>query len=244
MRVDNRSYWNEQAAHYDRLYTTAWCLREDDRISSWLPRLSLPDSPVVLDLGCGTGSFLRQLAAANIKSRYFGVDVSREMIAHFHADGAAALSVELTVADAADYRWPEESPPNLIASTYSPLSFTPERWTVIRRLAAQQLPGDKLFINLLNRYSLRRLLHGQFSASGDFNSRRSRQHSTVKVFFDQARRVESEVSAAGYQVIFLGGDGPLSGVLEACPLWGVNAWLGQVSPALSHSIILVAEKTR
>lgn len=243
MRVDNGSYWEAQAVDYDSLYTTRWCLREDDRITGWLSRLPLPDSPTVLDIGCGTGLFLRQLAAANIKSRYFGIDVSRTMIDNFHSDGAPAVSVEVSVADAADYRWPDVSPPNLIASIYSPLSFSPERWAVIRRFAALQRPGDKLFITLLNRYSLRRLIRGQLSASGDFSSRRSRQRSTVEVFFDRARQVRSAILDAGYRIDFLGGDGPLSGVLEAMPLWGANAWLGQAGPALSHTIILIAVKT-
>ena len=242
MRVDNRSYWEAEAGDYDSLYITPWCRREDDRITSWLPRLSLPDSPTVLDIGCGTGLFLRQLAAANIKSRYFGVDISRNMIANFHSDDAPAISIQVAVADAADYRWPDPSPPNLIASMYSPLSFCPERWAVISRFAALQLPGDKLFITLLNRYSLRRLLRGQLSASGDFNSRRSRQRSTVEVFFEHARHVRSAVVNAGYRVIFLGGDGPLSGVLEVSPLWRANDWLGKAGPALSHTIILIAEK--
>jgi SAM-dependent methyltransferase len=242
MRVDNRSYWDAQAADYDSLYTSSWWRREDDRISGWLPRLTLPDNPTVLDIGCGTGSFLRQLAAANIKSRYFGVDISPDMVANFHSDEAAAVSIEVTVADAADYQWPHESGPNLIASIYSPLSFSEERWTVIRRLAARQLPGDKLFITLLNRYALRRLMSGQFSASGDFSSRGSRQRSTVEVFFERARHVQSTVVNSGYRVIFLGGDGPLSGVLEVSPLWHLNAWLGKATPALSHSIILIAEK--
>ena len=126
---------------------------------------------------------------------------------------------------------------------YSPLSFSAERWAVIKRFAALQLPGDKLFITLLNRYSLRRLLRGQLSGSGDFSSRRSRQHSTVEVFFEHARHVRSAVVNAGYRIIFLGGDGPLSGVLEVSPLWRANAWLGKAGPALSHTIILIAERT-
>ena len=242
MRIDNRSYWEAQALDYDSLYITPWCRREDDRITAWLPRLFLPDSPTVLDIGCGTGLFLRQLAAANIKSRYFGVDISRNMIANFRSDDVPAISVEVSVSDAADYRWPDLRPPNLIASIYSPLSFSPGRWAVISRFAALQLPGDKLFITLLNRYSLRRLLRGQLSASGDFSSRRSRKRNTVEVFFEHARHVRSAVVAAGYRIIFLGGDGPLSGVLEVSPLWHANAWLGKASPALSHTIILIAER--
>ena len=152
------------------------------------------------------------------------------MIANFHSDGAPAISIEVAVADATDYSWPEASPPDLIASIYSPLSFSPERWTVIRRFAALQRPGDKLFLTLLNRYSLRRLIRGQLSASGDFSSRKSRQRSTVEVFFDRARQVRSAILGAGYRIDFLGGDGPLSGVLEASPLWVANASAGAGRP--------------
>ena len=48
MRVDNRSYWEAQAADYDSLYTTRWWRREDDRITACCPgcpcRTVLPSS--------------------------------------------------------------------------------------------------------------------------------------------------------------------------------------------------------
>jgi len=179
---------------------------------------------------------------AAIKSRYFGVDISHEMIDRFHADEGAALSVEVTALDAADYQWPLPSPPDLIASIYSPLSFSENRWAIISKLATQQRPGDKLFITLLNRNSLRRVLCGQLSGAGDFRSRGAPRRRTVEVFFERASHVRSALAEADYRIVYLGGDGPLSGALEVRPLWRANAWLGQSTTALSHTLIVVAEK--
>jgi hypothetical protein len=53
--VDNRSYWDAQAADCDSLYTTSWCKREEDRIRDGLHKLCLPNSPVALDIPPAAG---------------------------------------------------------------------------------------------------------------------------------------------------------------------------------------------
>jgi SAM-dependent methyltransferase len=248
MRTNNQEYWDEQAADYDSLYTSPWWRREDDRVKEWLLRLSLPKDrvPVILDIGCGTGFLFRQLVAANICCEYVGFDISAEMIKNFHPPHREGVHLE--EADVADYRWPRPYAPDLIASIYCPLSFSAERWSAVRRLAAKQEPGGLLFLMVLNRYSLRRLLHFQLSAQGNFDPREqpntltSVRSSNVEVFYDRPSQVRAAVGNAGYKILHLGGDGPLSGLLEDVRLWRVNALVGERSPALSYSMLLIAEK--
>jgi SAM-dependent methyltransferase len=234
MKTDNEAYWDEHASHYDALYTSLWWIREDNRINTWLIRLSLPTMSTVLDIGRGTGFVLRQLATIGIKSRYFGVDISSGMIKEFHPDDAPYASLYLIETDIADYQWPYPAGPDLITSIYCPLSFSEHRWSVIRRLAATQQAGDKLFIMLLNRYSLRRLLHLELGARGSYKARESNRRSTVEVFYDRPAEIRAAIAEARYQTLFFTGDGPLTGVLEATPLWQANAWLGKISTAFRY----------
>lgn len=249
MSAGNKRFWDEQATRYDSLYTSPWWQLEDDRIKARLPQLRLPKdrAAVVLDIGCGTGFLFRQLEACSITCDYVGVDISPQMLKNFHPAGRAC--VERVEADVADYEWHRDEPPDLIASIYCPLSFSTERWTVIHRLANEQKTGGTLFLMLLNRYSLRRLLGLQLSSRGRYAPReRAEDHKSgsatdVEVFYDRPAEVRAAVTEAGYQVTYLGGDGPLSGVLENPSLWRASAWLGRRSPMLSYSMILIAEKT-
>jgi SAM-dependent methyltransferase len=201
---------------------------------------------MVLDIGCGTGFLFRQLEACGISCDYVGIDISPQMLEHFHPTGRAC--VERVTADIAGYHWHRNDPPDLIASIYCPLSFSAERWAVIHRLASEQKTGGALFLMLLNRYSLRRLLRLQLRSRGRYAPRerpenqKSGSVSDVEVFYDRPAEVRAAVAKAGYQVIYFGGDGPLSGVLEKTSLWPVNEWLGTRSPMLSYSMILIAKK--
>lgn len=248
MSSGNKSFWDEQAADYDALYSTPWWRLEDNRIQACLPHLSWPKgrTAAVLDIGCGTGFLFRQLEACNIRCDYVGVDISPQMIEHFHPADRAC--VKLVEKDITDYQWERDEPPDLIASIYCPLSFSAERWTTIRRLANTQKPGGTLFLMFLNRYSLRRLLRLQLGSRGCYaprerpESQESGSANDVEVYYDRPPEVRSAVTGAGYRVIYLGGDGPLSGVLEKAWLWRTSAWLGARSPMLSYSMILIAEK--
>jgi SAM-dependent methyltransferase len=247
MSAENQRFWDGQAARYDSLYSSPWWQLEDDRIKAWLPQLPLPKdrAAVVLDIGCGTGFLFRQLEACRISCDYVGVDISPQMLDHFRPPGKAG--VELVEADIADYEWHHDQPPDLIASIYCPLSFSAKRWATIGRLANEQKTGGILFLMLLNRHSLRRLLRLQLSARGryaprELESNKSGAATDVAVFYDRPAQARTAVTEAGYRVIYLGGDGPLSGVLEKTSLWQASASLGTRSPMLSYSMILIAEK--
>jgi SAM-dependent methyltransferase len=240
--VTNEQYWNEHAADYDQLYMSRWCQLEDERISAWLSAIVLPSVPTILDVGCGTGLALRQLSSAGIVCRYNGFDISPEMIRRFNAGHSTALSVRLMVADLATFEWPGHSRLDLITSIFGSMSFCEQRWVGLQRLANAQIKGDKIFLMALGRYSLRKILRGDFRDRGLYRTRSSKSDSAVRVFYDRRRDIVHHLENMGYRIVSLTGDGPACGLWENRLLWKLNHRIGILSPSLSHTIVVLGEK--
>jgi ubiquinone/menaquinone biosynthesis C-methylase UbiE len=98
-----RAAFDRLAAAYDRRWAryTAATTRET------LVRLALQPGERLLDLGCGTGALLRELAVRGAPDRLSGVDLSPAMVALARARLPAA--VRLAVADAAALPFPAGS---------------------------------------------------------------------------------------------------------------------------------------
>jgi SAM-dependent methyltransferase len=240
---DNRDYWDEHADGYDSLYTSDWCQLEDRRVAADLVDLALPPGPiVVLDIGCGTGFALRQLGVIGVKTKYTGIDISPKMIASFNAGDMLADSIKLQVADFARYAWQEDSRPTLIISTYGSINFSRGRWSALARLSALQRRGDTIFLMVLNRYSLRRVVHLSLRPTDAYRTRSSHSSKQVAVFYDTLRTVKANLTAMGYKILLTHGDGPLSGLYEQQALWPPNDWIGQRSTLLSHTITIAGRK--
>ncbi|MHC4480323.1 MAG: class I SAM-dependent methyltransferase [Planctomycetota bacterium] len=75
------------AREYARLaaeYDARWASYVEATTRETLKRLDLKASDRVLDVGCGTGSLLRAIAARSPSAELVGVDLSREMLAVAH----------------------------------------------------------------------------------------------------------------------------------------------------------------
>jgi Methyltransferase domain len=240
---DNRDYWDEHAHGYDSLYTSDWCQLEDRRVAADLVGLALPPGPiVVLDIGCGTGFALRQLGAIGVTAKYTGIDISPKMIASFNAGDMLADSIKLQVADFDQYTWQQDSRPTLIISTYGSINFSRNRWSALAQLSALQHRGDTIFMMVLNRYSLRRVIHLRLGSTEAYRTRSSHSSIQVPVFYDTVRTINANLTAMGYKMLLRRGDGPLSGLYEQPVLWRPNDWIGQRSTLLSHTITIAGRK--
>jgi ubiquinone/menaquinone biosynthesis C-methylase UbiE len=111
-----------------------------------IARLGLGPGQVVVDLGCGTGSFA--LEAARRGLAVHAVDVSRAMLdrvaAKAEAEGLAKLSVHH--AGFLTYRH-VGAPPDAVVTRYA-LHHLPDFWKMaaLTRLAALLAPGGKLYL--------------------------------------------------------------------------------------------------
>ncbi len=144
--------------------------------NSWYHRPLLRQVPDgaerVLDVGCGSGSLARRLAAS--VPHVDGVDRSAEMIAEARRSAPANLS--LTVGDALDVEFPQETYDAVVSSAvlhHLPLD------QALPRMAGWLRPGGVLTAVALPRYDLPRELPVELAAAS--------AHHTLGLAFAAAR---------------------------------------------------------
>jgi hypothetical protein len=94
----------------------------------------------------------------------------------------------------------------------------------------------------LSKYSLRRIIQLDFRNRGLYKTRGSRSAKSVAVYYERPAVVRSHLEEMGYQIHMLVGDGPACGVWEGPSLWRLHDLIGNLSPLLSHTIVVIREK--
>lgn len=64
-----------------------WFIGRKAIFNHMLARLALPPAPRILDMGCGMGGMLKELAALDPRATVLGADVAQEAVSHCHARG-------------------------------------------------------------------------------------------------------------------------------------------------------------
>lgn len=128
-------------ASYDRNQGTS---RAED--VALLDRLGVPEDALLVDLGCGTGSFV--VAAAARCRQAIGVDVSAEMLAQAKARAAQAGVRNLTFVRGGFLSYRHEAPPADFVTTKFALHHLPDFWKAVAllRINAMLRPGGKFFL--------------------------------------------------------------------------------------------------
>lgn len=130
----------EAVKHYDRKQGT-----DPKRDRALLDRLGAGPGTRLIDLGCGTGSFVVQAARRGAEA--YGVDVSEQMLEFTRRRAAAAgVAVSLHHAGFLTYRHP--GPPADVVTTRSALHQLPDFWkqTALLNIAGLLKPGGLLYI--------------------------------------------------------------------------------------------------
>ena len=100
----------------------------------------LPPSPTVIDLGCGPGLFLHDLAQRRPSATLYGYDVTPAMIAHGRQLGSAAKTT-LALHDVTAQPLPHEPGTVHLVSMSSVLHVLDEPWPVLAEIRRVLTPG-------------------------------------------------------------------------------------------------------
>lgn len=107
----------------------------------------LPSSPVVIDLGCGPGLFLRDLAQRHPTAALYGYDVTPAMIAHAQQLSYAAAKPTLAVLDVTAQPLPHAAGTVHLVSMASVLHVVDEPLPVLAEIRRVLTPGGIFLLN-------------------------------------------------------------------------------------------------
>jgi ubiquinone/menaquinone biosynthesis C-methylase UbiE len=130
---------------YDRLaavYDRRWARYIRATTRETLARLSLRPDECLLDLGCGTGALLRDLAREGGSRRLYGIDLSLGMVAR--ARQALSNTAHLAVGDVGALPWPAGSFDVIVS--VSSFHFWADPGQALREVRRLLRPGGRLVL--------------------------------------------------------------------------------------------------
>src|SRR5712692_8547186 len=107
----------------------------------------LPSRPIMIDLGCGPGLFLRDLGRRYPESTLYGYDVTPAMIAHGRQLPPTAANMTLAVHDVATQPLPLPSGTVHLVSMSAVLHIIDEPWPVMAEIRRVLAPGGTFLLN-------------------------------------------------------------------------------------------------
>jgi SAM-dependent methyltransferase len=231
--IAQRSYWDSEAPGYDGLYTDPWSRMENQRVISTLGWLRGVERPSVLDLGCGTGLGYELCRSANSDIRYTGLDVAPAMLDRLrekHPGLPVIVGPMERVSSLVDGTY------DAVVSFYSSMSYAISLDVVLAECRSVIKPGGHLRVSVLNRRSLRRILHGRL---GDYELYRTRHSSSANVVEARCYGRSSVATIGrrlGYELVRMDGISLLGGLLERRGLWGWDQRLATRASGLAHIV--------
>jgi ubiquinone/menaquinone biosynthesis C-methylase UbiE len=174
--------WDAYAKHYDEMCRFNPAYQENiDALLSRLPSWRLPETPIVCDLGAGTGNYILQLSKVLKGASYVHVDFDRRMIESAQKKYRDQSMVDVTfVQKPVNQLNFEESSFDLILCVNALYAF-PDRANVLTDIRRWLRPTGKLFIIDFGRRQ-RSLDWAMYMFRESIRSRRFRE--AVKAFFE------------------------------------------------------------
>ena len=127
----------------------------------------LPSRPVMIDLGCGPGLLLRDLAAGYPAATLHGYDVTPAMVAHAQGLSFNGATVTIAALDVTTRPLPHAAGAVHLVSMASVLHVLDEPWPVLAEIRRVLAPGGVLLLQDWIRQSLATYLAWRRDALGE-----------------------------------------------------------------------------
>lgn len=149
--TDNRSYYDEFSAGYDRGRDVGYHKLIDDQAAALVRRVG--EGKRVLEVGCGTGLVLERIAAFASEAK--GIDLSPGMLAHAKSRGLDVREADCT-------RLPFDDASFDVACSFKVLAHVPDFDAAVAEMVRVVRPGGHLVLDIYNRSSIRYLIKRWF----------------------------------------------------------------------------------
>ena len=153
-------------SHENRYGAPFWELFDSDV----QPRL--PDSPVVVDLGCGPGLFLQDLSRRLPGATLYGLDLSQDMVDRAKTLDYGGATVELTQHDLTRPTLPMADGSVDLVTVVSVLCFIDDTFPILVDVRRVLKPGGTFLLLDWVRHSLEDYLAGRIREGGQDHQRR------------------------------------------------------------------------
>jgi SAM-dependent methyltransferase len=226
------AYWNEIASRYDRLYGGAWSALENDDLRRELTWLADVPRPRVLDLGCGTGLGYELCHDINSDTEYVGVDISAGMLAALREKYPGLNVVQESMSRLPRYT---ADTFDLVLSLFGAVSYAHDPRSTVAEAFRVLRPGGVVFVALLNRWALRRVLRGRLrSVTWERTRGDAAATSPYPAHTFTYWSSKTLLADAGFRDVCVTGFGLLSGTFERPALYRASRALSRRMPVLTH----------
>ena len=233
----HRGYWNNVANRYDDLYTTSWSRRENQLVSQRLAAAQLPDDPVILDLGCGTGLGATLVRQVRPDASYVGVDLSPAMLDIAQRRDPDGTYITETFDEGLAFL--DTASVDCVLALFSTMSFSLDSTRMLESIRRVLKPSGWGYVSALGSASissLRRPIPSRYRTRGDEDLEGVTAHRF------KAADLRAKALALGLSEVQVSGMNAFSGVAEVSPLWWPGRVLSYVKPDLSHLLELTFRK--
>lgn len=231
-------YWDEIALQYDTLYTDQYSRYENEYISEKLLLTVKNKYPRVLELGCGTGLGFRLLGPKS-NMNYWGIDTSTNMltVAKRRFPGATFHNLDMLKLDQLNQKF------NLIFAINGVGSYNKEHELLLEKCYGSVLPGGKVLLGFLNRFSFRRIIKLQFSKEEKLHTRNwAPSKSCEKQYLTTKKTLRQMAKNVGFLNIDVTAYGFFGGVWQSPFAAKLEPHFSHLSSIFGHALIIVAEK--